>query len=144
MKEKFSDVLKRLAKHTCFSLFGTATDTLVLWIFSHFILEGMGYVGICIISPVISFECGNMVNFLMSSCLVWKDRMAGKPARSYWKYILAFNLSYTSVFFLKTALLLGIQALTKWDVVWCNIIALTLAGMLNFVLNEKVIFRKKR
>lgn len=131
----------RFLKHLLFSLFGTATDSLVLWIFSDYILHG--YVGECVISPIISFEFGNIVNFIVSSRFVWGDRIEGEPFRKIFRRFIGFNLSYTTVFFIKTGLLLGIQALTKWDVVVCNIIALTIAGMLNFGMNYLLIFRKK-
>lgn len=36
------------------------------------------------------------------------------------------------------------QAATKLDVVWCNILALLVSGVMNFEINDKVIFRKKK
>ena len=135
----FVDTLKRLAKHTLFSLLGTATDTLVLWFLSSLVFKS--YVGEYIISPIISFECATLVNFLSSSKLVWKDRMKGLSLGSYFKHFLGFNASYAGVFLLKMALLLGLERLSGWDVVWCNLIAVTICGFINFFMNEKVIFR---
>ncbi|MBQ1693624.1 MAG: GtrA family protein [Bacteroidales bacterium] len=137
----FVDTLKRLAKHTLFSLLGTATDTLVLWFLSSLVFKS--YVGEYIISPIISFECATLVNFLSSSKLVWKDRMKGLSLGSYFKHFLGFNASYAGVFLLKMALLLGLERLSGWDVVWCNLIAVTICGFINFFMNEKVIFRPK-
>ncbi len=137
----FVDTLKRLAKHTLFSLLGTATDTLVLWFLSSLVFKS--YVGEYIISPIISFECATLVNFLSSSKLVWKDRMKGLSLGSYFKHFLGFNASYAGVFLLKMALLLCLERLSGWDVVWCNLIAVTICGFINFFMNEKVIFRPK-
>lgn len=137
----FVDTLKRLAKHTLFSLLGTATDTLVLWLLSSLVFKS--YVGEYIISPIISFECATLVNFLSSSKLVWKDRMKGLSLGSYFKHLLGFNASYAGVFLLKMALLLGLEWISGWDVVWCNLIAVTICGFINFFMNEKVIFRPK-
>ncbi|MBQ7073335.1 MAG: GtrA family protein [Bacteroidales bacterium] len=137
----FVDTLKRLAKHTLFSLLGTATDTLVLWFLSSLVFKS--YVGEYIISPIISFECATLVNFLSSSKLVWKDRMKGLSLGSYFRHFLGFNASYAGVFLLKMALLLGLERLSGWDVVWCNLIAVTICGFINFFMNEKVIFRPK-
>lgn len=137
----FVDTLKRLAKHTLFSLLGTATDTLVLWFLSSLVFKS--YLGEYIISPIISFECATLVNFLSSSKLVWKDRMKGLSLGSYFKHFLGFNASYAGVFLLKMALLLGLERLSGWDVVWCNLIAVTICGFINFFMNEKVIFRPK-
>ena len=137
----FVDTLKRLAKHTLFSLLGTATDTLVLWLLSSLVFKS--YVGEYIISPIISFECATLVNFLSSSKLVWKDRMKGQSLGSYFKHFLGFNASYAGVFLLKMALLLGLERISGWDVVWCNLIAVTICGFINFFMNEKVIFKSK-
>ncbi|MCR4863957.1 MAG: GtrA family protein [Bacteroidales bacterium] len=137
----FVDTLKRLAKHTLFSLLGTATDTLVLWFLSSLVFKS--YIGEYIISPIISFECATLVNFLSSSKLVWKDRMKGLSLGSYFKHFLGFNASYAGVFLLKMALLLGLEWISGWDVVWCNLIAVTICGFINFFMNEKVIFRPK-
>ena len=136
----FVDTLKRLAKHTAVSLLGTATDTLVLWFLSSVVFKS--YVGEYIISPIISFECATFVNFLSSSKIVWRDRMAGQDFISYLKHFFKFNASYAGVFFLKMLLLLGLERLTRWDVVWCNLIAVTICGFINFFMNEKVIFKQ--
>lgn len=137
-----ADTLKRLAKHTTCSLVGTATDTLVLWLCSHFLFNG--YVGEYVISPMISFECATIVNFIISSRVVWRDRMKGSGLKSYLKHFLGFNASYAGVFFVKMGLLLLLELITGWDVVWCNLIAVTLCGFINFFMNEKVIFKKKK
>lgn len=39
-------------------------------------------------------------------------------------------------------LLNAIAFATKWDPVICNLLALCVSGLLNFVLNEFVIFRR--
>ena len=135
----FVDTLKRLGKHTAVSLLGTATDTLVLWFLSSVVFKSS--VGEYIVSPIISFECATLVNFLSSSKLVWRDRMQGENLKSYLKHFLKFNASYAGVFFLKMLLLLGLERLTRWDVVWCNLIAVTICGFINFFMNEKVIFK---
>lgn len=137
----FLDTLKRLAKHTAASLVGTATDTLVLWFCAHFIFKS--YVGQYIISPMISFECATLVNYYSSSRLVWRDRTKGNPLKSRLKHLLGFNASYAGVFLIKLGLLLVLERLSGWHVVWCNLIAVTICGFINFFMNEKVIFRKK-
>lgn len=134
--------LKRFSKHAVFSIGGTITDTLVLWICSRFLFNGYALENI--LSPFISFECANLVNFLLSSKFVFGDRNAGLPLRKILMRFLEYNLSYSTTFFIKMGLLLGIQALTKWDVVICNLIAVAITGFLNFFMNDKVIFKKKK
>jgi len=140
-KQKVKRTFLRFTKHTLFSLIGTATDTLVLWLCSNFIFSG--YAGENILSPAISFECANIVNFIVSSRLVWPERMAGKRFKEYLRRFIGYNMSYTTVFFLKMGILLAIQTITKWDVVLCNLIALMIAGIVNFVMNDKVIFKNR-
>jgi putative flippase GtrA len=31
-----------------------------------------------------------------------------------------------------------------WDVLWCNILALCVSGIVNFIMNEHVVFRAKK
>lgn len=135
-------VIKRFSKHAVFSLGGTITDTFVLWTCSRFIFNGYGLE--YILSPFISFECANIINFLLSSKFVFGDRNKGLPLKQIFTRFLEYNLSYSTTFFIKMGLLLGIQAITKWDVVICNLIAVAITGFLNFFLNDKVIFRKKK
>jgi len=134
--------IKRFLKYTGMSLLATATDTLVLWLCSHFILDGT-YVGENVISPLISFECGVLVNFIVSYRVVWKDRITEWTMSSFLKHFLPFNLSYTTVFFIKMGILQLIILITQFDVVICNLLALCICGFLNYFLNEKLIFRNK-
>lgn len=141
ISQEKKEMFIRFVKQTLFSLLGTATDTLVLWIFSHFILNG--YAGEYIISPIISFECANVVNFFICSRWVWGERTRDFSRSTIFKRFIGFNLSYSGSFLLKLGLIQLIKLLLGWDVVWCNLIALMISGLVNFVMNEKVIFRKK-
>lgn len=44
-------------------------------------------------------------------------------------------------FMLKMGLLLLLKLLFGWDVVICNLSALCISGVVNFVMNDRVIFR---
>ena len=134
-------ILKRLLKYLCTTLLGTATDTLVLWIFSHYVFAE--YVGQVIISPMISFECAVMVNFTTAFFFVWKERIPSKTKRTFFGHLWKYNLSCLTAFAVKMLLLVGIEKLTDWDVVICNLLALCLSGLVNFTINEKVVFKKK-
>ena len=133
--------LIRLVEFSASSLVGTLVDTLVLWLCSHLWLTS--YVGEYIISPVISFEFAVFANFLMAYRFVWRDRIPNKNARTFLARFLAYNLSCTGVFLFKMVLLLLIQKLLHLDVVWCNLLALCVTGLINFLINEHVIFRKR-
>ena len=37
-----------------------------------------------------------------------------------------------------------LERLFSWDVLWCNLTAMCFSGLINFTLNEKVVFRLKK
>ena len=134
-------ILHRFPRFVAGNLLGTLVDTLVLWVFSHFVFQS--YVGKVIVSPVISFEFAVFSNFLFSYNMTWKDRVSHRSGKSFIRHYGAYNASCTGGFLIKMGALLLIQALTKWDVVICNLLALCFSGTYNFTMNELVIFKKK-
>ena len=138
-------VLIRYLKFMGTSVVGTIVDTLVLWILSDFIFT-KGYWGEYVISPVISFQCALTANFLISYFYVWKDRtvVSGASTKRFFKLYFAYNLSGSAVFLLRLGALLIIEKFTGWDVVICNLLAMCVSGVLNFAINNMVIFKKKK
>lgn len=138
-------VLIRYLKFIGTSVVGTIVDTLVLWILSDFVFT-KGYWGEYVISPVISFQCALTANFLISYFYVWKDRTAvsGASTKRFFKLYFAYNLSGSAVFLLRLGALLIIEKFTGWDVVICNLLAMCVSGVLNFAINNMVIFKKKK
>ncbi|MCI1640474.1 MAG: GtrA family protein [Bacteroidales bacterium] len=134
-------IVLRFLKYSGSSVFGTIVDTSVLWLCSHLIFTT--YFGENILSPVISFECSVMVNFLVSYFFIWNDRVSGPASRSFITHFGSYNASCTGVFLFKMGVLLLIKYITRWDIVICNLVALYFSGLLNFTLIEKVIFKKK-
>ena len=135
-------ILNRIPKFITGNLLGTLVDTLVLWVFSHFVFQG--YIGEVIISPIISFEFAVFANFLFSYYLIWRDRISSHSKKSFLRHYAAYNASCVGGFIIKMGSLLLIQALTKWDVVICNLLALCVSGTYNFMMNELVIFKKRK
>lgn len=134
-------IVKRFPKFFAGNLLGTAIDTLVLWLFSHFVFHG--YIGQVIISPVISFECAVMTNYVFSYFVTWKDRISQVSTRSFFRRFVGYNATCTGTFILKMGILMLIQWLTKWDVVICNLLALCVSGVANFLMDNFVVFKKK-
>lgn len=134
-------ILKRFPKFFAGNLLGTAIDTLVLWLFSHFVFHG--YIGQVVISPVISFECAVMTNYVFSYFVTWKDRISQVSTRSFFRRFVGYNATCTGTFILKMGVLMLIQWLTKWDVVICNLLALCVSGVVNFLMDNFVVFKKK-
>ena len=138
-------VLIRYLKFMGTSVVGTIVDTLVLWILSDFVFT-RGYWGEYVISPVISFQCALTANFLISYFYVWKDRtvVSGASTKRFFKLFFAYNLSGSAVFLLRLGALLIIEKFTGWDVVICNLLAMCVSGVLNFAINNLLIFKKKK
>ena len=137
--------LVRYAKFAGTSAVGSIVDTLVLWLVSDLIFN-RGYWGEYIISPLISFQCAVTVNYMISYFYVWKDRTMKRPDSSkgrFFKLYAAYNLSGSAVFLLRLGVLLLIERFTGWDVVICNLTAMCFSGIINFTINNLLIFKKK-
>ena len=138
--------LIRYAKFAGTSVFGSVVDTLVLWLLSDLVFS-KGYWGEYIISPLISFQCAVAVNYMISYFYVWKDRTRKRPdasARRFFKLYGAYNLSNSAVFLFRLGILLLIESFTGWDVVICKLVAMCFSGIINFAINNRLIFKKKK
>jgi len=131
--------LVRFLKYSGTSLAGTLVDTLVQRILSDLVFTN-GYWGEYVVSPAISFQCAVITNFLISYFYVWKDR---KKTRNPFLTFLYYDLSCTAVFLLRLGFLLLVERIFGWDVVICNLVAMCVTGIINFVMNNQVIFRKR-
>ena len=131
--------LVRFLKYSGTSLAGTLVDTLVLWILSDLVFT-KGYWGEYVVSPAISFQCAVITNFLISYFYVWKDR---KKTRNPLLTFLYYDMSCTAVFLLRLGFLLLVERIFGWDVVICNLVAMCVTGIINFIMNNQVIFRKR-
>ena len=140
------NLLIRYAKFAGTSAVGSVVDTLVLWLLSDLVFT-KGYWGEYIISPFISFQCAVAVNFTISYFYVWKDRTRKRPdasVRRFFKLFGAYDISVSVVFLFRLGVLLLIERFTGWDVVICNLIAMFFSGIINFTINNLLIFKKKK
>ena len=141
-----STLLRRFVKFVGAGIIGSVIDTLVLWLLSDFIFKGM-YWGEYIASPVLSFQCAVAVNFTISYFYVWKDRIKnGSDSRKgrFFKLYLIYDLSASGVFIVRLGVLLLIERFTGWDVVICNLIAMCFSGLINFTIDNLLIFKRKK
>ncbi len=120
---------------------GTLVDTFILWLLSAYIFTT--YAGIYLVSPTISFEFAVVSNFLFSYFWIWNRRVSVKNVKTIFIRFLAFNLASVMGFVIKMSLLLLFERLFGWSVVFCNIIALLISGIANFIVAEFVIFKEK-
>lgn len=140
-RRKVKETSVRYIRFALSTIAGTAVDMLVLWLCSHYLLAGH-YLGEYLLSPFISFECAVLTNFVIAYYSVWKDRVSTHTLRSFIRHYAGYNLSCTGTFLVKMGALLLIERFSGgWDVLICNILALCVSGVMNFVINECIIFR---
>ena len=136
-------VLIRYVKFLGTSIIGTSVDMLVLWILSDYVFE-KGYWGEYLLSPVLSFQCAVFVNFTIFYFYVWKDRVSTKRSlRFFARKYFGYNLSCSSVFLIRFGVMLLIERFTGWDVVFCSLVAMCFSGIVNFLLTNNLVFRKR-
>ena len=136
-------VLIRYLKFIGTSIVGTSVDMLVLWILSSFAFT-KGYWGEYIVSPVLAFQSAVLVNFTIFYFYVWKDRLASeRNCRYFLKKYLTYNLSCSTVFLFRLGVILLIESFTGLDVVFCSLLAMCFSGIINFLLTNNLVFRRK-
>lgn len=141
---RMKHILVRYMKFLGSSLVGTIVDLFVLWLMSDLIFKGR-YWGEYLISPFISFQCSVFANFLVSYFYVWRDRVKAQQGKKrFMKLFFIYNLSSSSVFFVRILVLLGVEMLTGWDVILCNLLATAVSGFLNFILGNQLIFKTRK
>lgn len=137
-------ILIRYVKFLGTSIIGTSVDMLVLFILSDFVFE-KGYWGEYILSPVLSFQSAVLVNYTIFYFYVWKDRVVSMRSLAFFlKRYLAYNISCSTVFLLRLGVLLVIERFTGWDVVVCSLLAMCFSGIINFILTNNFVFRKRK
>ncbi|MBN1924758.1 MAG: GtrA family protein [Prolixibacteraceae bacterium] len=130
----------RFLKFFVSRLFGTLVDTLVIWFLSRQVFNS--YTGIYIASPIISFEVATFFNYVVSYVWIWHKQITTKNFRDFSLRFVKYNLSTIIGFAVKMAFLILFERLFKWDVIYCNLAALLISGIVNFLLAEYVVFRK--
>lgn len=137
-------VLVRYVKFLGTSVIGTCVDMLVLWLLSDFVFVN-GYGGEYLLSPVLSFQSAVLVNFTIFYFYVWKDKVAPRRSvRFFFRRYLAYNLSCSSVFLLRFGAMLLIERFTGLDVVVCSLLAMSVSGIINFLLTNNFVFRNRK
>ncbi|MBM4159544.1 MAG: GtrA family protein [Ignavibacteria bacterium] len=123
------------------NLIGTVVDTLALWVLVTFAFDT--YLERYVLAPTISFQIAVLNNYSLSYFWTWKGRVK-KTVRDYFQKLFFYTINCVLVFLLKLALLVAISALLDLHVVFCNLLALTITGLVNFALQDRLIFRQQK
>ena len=133
-------MLSKYLKFFISRLLGTLIETIILWVFSTYLF--FSYVETYIVAPTISFEIVMFCNYVISYYWIWNKHVPHKNARSFLTRLALFNVSSILGFLIKMGFLLLFESLFKLDVVYCNLIALLISGIVNFFLAERMVFKK--
>ena len=103
--------------------------------------------------PLQLLLAGSLTNFLIAYYFVWRERISHRSPRSFFRHYAGYNATATGVFCIKLLVMQGFHLLmvalgwfqdTNYEPVLCNLLALCISGCFSFVLNEFVVFRKKK
>lgn len=149
-RKRTAEVLTKLLMFMLTSAVGTLVDLGVHWYLSANWYPD-SYLWTFWIAPLISFELAVMTNFLTAYYFVWRERITYRGTRSFLRHYAAYNATCTGTFLIKILLMQGIHFLfvsldwmqdLSFEPVLCNLLAMTVSGLLNFYMSEWVIFKK--
>lgn len=132
------NVIKTFTKFTIRGIAGAVVDTLVLWFLSTYFLHS--YFAKYILAPSISFEASIFCTYTICYFWVWNHRVHNNT-RDFFRRIPAFNTAALVSFALKMVLLIAIERIFHFDVVICNLIAISISGFVSFFAGEKLVFK---
>jgi len=119
---------------------GAIVDTFVLWILTTFFFHS--YFTKYILSPVISFELGIAVTYIICYFWIWNHRVHNDKS-DFLKLFLAYNFALLISLIVKIGLLNVINEIFHFHIVVCNVLALCFSGIFSFFASEKFIFKKR-
>lgn len=122
-------------------LLGTGVDTLVLWICSYYVFSSD--FGVNKLSPTISFEFAVLSNFMCSYFWIWKSRLGHRSARDFFHRFIMFNISSGAGFLIKMVFLHIFQLIFTWNIICCNLAALLISGLFNFIA-DTLLFKSRK
>ena len=135
-----NSLILRFVKFSGSTVVGTVVDTIVLFLLSEWVFTT--YAGEFLIAPTISFEAAVLNNFLFGYFWVWTSRVS-RTAEDFARRFLVYNLHAGLVFAGKLGLLIVINLLTGLHVVVCNLLALTMSGIVNFLVQDRLVFSNR-
>jgi putative flippase GtrA len=118
---------------------GTILETGILYFLSNQVFHT--YTGKYIVSTFISFEITMVKNYLFSYFKIWNESVQ-KNVKDFFKRMLYYNTNMAASFGVKLLIILFIERLFHLHVVYCNLLAMLFTGILNYLIQDKLIFRK--
>lgn len=139
---KGNSTLVRFIKFAGVGLIAGTVDISLVWVLTKFVFGG--YYGQVMISPIISYECSIIVGFVFSWYFIWNDRLSSGSRKEFWTRLMAYNISNVGIFAIRVLLVMLFEWLWNGgNLVIINTVGRILAGLVNFVITDKLIFRKR-
>jgi len=133
-------MVTELTKFTLRGIAGAIVDTIVLWLLSTYFFHS--YFAKYILAPSISFEVSIICTYSICYYWIWNNRVHNNT-KDYFRRIPGYNATALISFAVKMALLITIERIFHFDVVICNLLALSVSGFVNYFISEKIIFKEK-
>ena len=134
-------MLINLGKFVIRGVAGAIVDTSVLWILTTLFFHS--YFTKYILSPVISYELGIAVTYIICYFWIWNHRVHNDKS-DFFRLFLAYNFALLISLIVKIVLLTLIYEIFHFHIVICNVIALCFSGIFSFFASEKFIFKKRK
>ena len=148
-----TEILKKFIMFSLTSMVGTIVDLGLHWFLSVYAFQESYWGSFCI-APAISFEVATLANFFIAYYLVWRERVSEFGTfRSVMRHLAGYNATCVGGYVIKFVAMQGfhflfvsLDWLQGWSLepVFCNLLGLCFSGAFNFVMNEFVIFNKKK
>jgi len=142
MTPQHKAALRRFIGFSLCNMPGTLIELLIVWLLSQYLFSS--YAGQYIITPIIAFECAVVTNFTLFSRLVWRDRISGMRTRARLIRLLAYNLSASGIYLFRIGLIQVLGILWHPPVVLCDLASMMFSGIINYIINDRVIFGGQR
>lgn len=134
--------VKRFVGFSVCNIPGTLIELLLVWLCSNYLFHQ--YFGRYVVAPFIGFECAVVMNFMLYSRFVWRDRMRGVGLRGNLLRLLGYNASAVGVYLLRMVIIQIIGLLWHWQPVVCDMVSLLFSGILSYMALDGLVFRHKR
>ncbi|MCD6441889.1 MAG: GtrA family protein [Candidatus Marinimicrobia bacterium] len=132
-------MIVKLTKFTIRGIAGAIVDTIILWLLSTYLFNS--YLAKYILAPSISFEFSIFCTYTICYFWIWNYRVHNTKS-DFFKRLPGYNAAALISFAVKMALLITIERIFHFNVVICNLLALSVAGFVSFFAAEKHIFKK--
>ena len=132
-------MVKNLTKFTLKGIIGVAVNTTILWILTRYLFNS--YFTTYILAPSISSEISILFTYIICYFWIWNNRVHNSK-NDFFRRIPGYNATACISFAVKMALLIMIERIFHFDVVICNLLALSISGLVNYFAGEKIIFKE--